>query len=159
MPRSGITADALASIMMESVDEVWADLLTISHDDFPAPVRITNYNSDIVSNGLTFTACNFESPWPDEDPERFGETVLLIDNVGGWLTETIRAVEGEPDVQLVSVLVSAPDTDQVGPFYFKWKTTDIDLRRIRATLAYEDTQSEPIPWQRFTPRNNPGLFA
>lgn len=158
MPRS-LTTDALASIMQESVDEVWVQCVEITHDDFPAPIRIVNYATDITKDGNTYTATAFETELPDDDAENFAGITLTIDNVNQSLTETIRAVEGEPEVTLSLVLVGAPDTDVVGPFFFLWKATDITLESIRAVLAHEDTRAEPVPWQRFTPRNFPGLFA
>lgn len=158
MPRS-MTADALASIMQESVDEVWVQCIEITHDDLPAPIRIVNYATDITKGGNVYTATAFQTQLPDDDAENFAGVTLVIDNVNQSLTESIRSVEGEPEVTLSLVLVGSPNTDEVGPFFFLWKTTDITLETVRATLAHEDTRSEPVPWQRFTPRNFPGLFA
>ena len=157
MSRS-LNSAALASIYAETTDEVWLELLEITHDDLATPFRLVNNNEDITSNGNVYTAFAFRARLPQQVEKELTKFTITLDNVSRLLIEELRTVSTSPQIALSIVLASDPDTVEAGPFNFVLKTISYDALTIEADLSNEDYHTEPFPFQRFTPLNFPGLF-
>ena len=166
MPQSVSTALRTA-VNADSTDEVFLLLLRIDDPSLSEPIRVVNNLTPITSNGEKYVGHPFEVALPDEDPDQAARVQLRIDNVGEVedpdtgetvsVAKVLRAVEGQPTVELEVVLASDPHTVEAGPFAMTLVQTEVDALVISGDLAFEDVLNEPFPGL-FTPVTHPGLF-
>lgn len=152
-----LSGTALASAFSEDTDEVWLAMLTISHESLDDDIRVVKNNENIVSNGQTFLAYDFELELPEERPDRPGEARLRIDNTDKRIVEAVRSINSPPDVRIDIVLASDPDTFEVTFQDLKMRNVEYDVSFVTGTLVFEDIISEPIAVD-LTPARFPGLF-
>ena len=149
---------AVASLMAEATREIWLRLLTISHADWPTPIRLVDDTVDIVSRGTTFTAYGFEIAPAPEVPDQLPRIEMVVDNVGQLLTAALESLQSPPTVMIEIIMASSPDTLERGPWVYQVNQIQYDASHVRAELNYEPLVAEPFPWLRFTPTKFPGLF-
>lgn len=150
-----IPANAATAALKIYRDEQFHILLTIEHDDFGVR-RYTNNDSDIVSNGNTFTAFPFFLELPTgSDGVPTGS--LRIGNVGRILWPILERLNESPVITIELVLAS--DLDTVIDSYDM-----IELARVTAgetavegSLTQEVYIDEPWPSIRLTPEFAPWL--
>ena len=138
--------------------EAFILLLTISHAQLAAPIRVAHNSQDVTSRGNVFAAYPFQIDLPAQDPERPPRVRLAIDNVDLAIVRSLRSISSPPAVTLEVVLASAPDTVEAGPFAMTLAGATYDANAIEGDLAFEDVLNEAFPGDRFTPANFPGLF-
>lgn len=148
---------ALAAIYAPRTDEVFLELITISHPDLATPQRLVNDRVDIVSRGETYTAFPFEARL---QPSRDGElpTADLVSASTAELVDLVRSLEAPPDVAVELIMASSPDTVEQGPFNFTATEASYDATSITLQLAFEALLSEPYPSGIFSPATFPGMF-
>lgn len=151
-----LSSAAIASMHAEDTDEVWLVLLTISHDDLDAPIRVVNNTEDIVSDGLTYIALPFELELPDQG-ERPGEARIRIDNVNRAIVEAVRTIQAPPNVAFKIILASQPDVIEYEHSGLTLRDVTYDVASVQGYLRYEDLTSEPVA-DTITPSRFPGLF-
>lgn len=150
-----LSTNARAALYASQSDEVWLQLLTITHADIATPIRLVSNTENITSNGETFVAFPFELSLPGTDQE---SVELAVDNVSRELIEEVRSIATPLGLSLEIVLASAPDTVEAGPFDFQSRAVEYNGQRMRFTLAYEPLLNEPFPYATYTPIDYPGLF-
>lgn len=132
-------------------------LATITHPDFDT-IRIARSREDVVSNGETFTAWDFDLVLPPDQPDRPYRTQIILDNTTHWLTPFARAATPEAEVLLEIVSIEEPDDVQASwPILF---LTDVSYGqgRVVGTLTVETLLAEPFPGDPMTPFTFPGMF-
>lgn len=149
---------AVAAAHAEETGEVFLTLLTFEHPDIPAPIRVVNNHTDIVSRGNRYIGYPFDIVLPGEDPSRPQSASLRIDGVDGQIVSILRGLTSPPTVTLEVILASSPDLIEVAFEDLTLSSADWDATTITADLAYEDILNEPFPGDSFTPATTPGLF-
>ncbi|MDP1673983.1 MAG: DUF1833 family protein [Burkholderiales bacterium] len=134
-------------------------LLEITHPQLAQPVRVVRDTEDIVSNGETFVALNFDIQLPDDLQGKLPRAPIRIDNVGRELTQWIDESKGGrgAQVRVMQVMRDDPDT-------LEYDVT-MDLLSVRQNgahvtgeLGYEDTLNLPALAMTYRPDNTPGIF-
>lgn len=132
-------------------------LLTLEHDDLPAPIRVTSDEVDTQSRGESYVAFPFELTLPD-DGERPPRARLVIDNVSREIVAAVRSIVGPPLVTMEIVRGSAPDDVEASFPFFRLINVGYDSLTVEGELVAEDLSREPFPEARFVPSRFPGLF-
>ena len=154
------TSSALrVAVTAQQTGEVFLVLLEIDHADMAAPIRVVNDQIGVMSGGVLYSPFPFQVQLPDELGDNMPYVTLRIDNVDRQIVTAIRQLTSAPTVDISVVLASDPDTVEAGPFSFSITQVSYDASAVSATLSYEDVLKEPIPGDRFTPTNTPGVFA
>lgn len=134
-------------------------LVTITHDDLTAPIRVANYDVDVVSNEETFIAYPFELTLPTEPEAGASRATVTIDNVHRDIVEAVRNCAGTaPQVTLAVVLASSPDTIEASFPGFDLRNVSYDALTIEGELTLDSLAGERYPAGRFRPGAFPGLF-
>jgi hypothetical protein len=153
------SATLRAAVNAQQTGEVFLVILEIDHADMVTPIRVVNDQISVMSGGDYYAAFPFQVQMPDESDDTMPFVTLRIDNVDQQIVTALRQLTSAPTVTLSVVLASDPDTVEAGPFTFSLAQATYDANAVAATLTYEDVLSEPIPGDKFTPNNFPGVFA
>lgn len=134
-------------------------LLEISHPQLAVPVRVVRDTQDLVSNGDTYIAMNFDIQLPDDLQGKLPRAPIRIDNVGRDLTQWIDESKGGrgATVRVMQVMRDDPDT-------LEYDVT-MDLLRVgqngahvTGELGYEDTLNLPALAMTYRSDNTPAIF-
>jgi hypothetical protein len=157
MSRS-LSALARRALYGAETGDVFLILLTLSHDDLPAPLRVCSDAVDVVSRGTTFSAFPFDLTLPDDDDNQSPQARLSVDNVDRQIVAAIRRIPTAPTVLIE--IIRAADPDVVEAVFADFKLTDIqyDSQTVKGNLTIEDFTAEPFPAASFSPGSFPGLF-
>lgn len=154
-----LSATALAEAFKERSGIAWLILLTITHQGLaPELRRWVNAREDVVSNGETYKACEFDVILPEQDGEHLGRARLRISNIDRDIQDAILYADPPPKVQFQIVLSSDPDEVEQSTGELRLERVTADVNWIEGELGPPDTAVEPYPGDSFTPANFPGLF-
>lgn len=146
------------AVVSQNTDEVFLFLLTLSHVDLSAPIRVVNNTEDIYSNGFIYTAFPFNLVLPQDDGDSLPQVVITLSNVSLEFIDEIRALNGALDVKLEVILASSPNTIEMSIDGMKTYTISYDAQNIQATCQVEDVLNMSFPNELYLPSNFPGLF-
>ena len=146
------------AVAAQETGEAFLVLLTISHADLAAPIRVSSDAVNTTSRGETYVAFPFDLSLPDDNQSSAPRARLTIDNVDRQIVEAIRQIQSPPTVQLVVVLSSDPDTVEAEFPAFKLRSVEVDILTVRGDLTIELFEDEPYPAGSFVPSAFPGLF-
>lgn len=158
MPRASYTANFVEKVSSTS-GEAPVYLLEITHAQLAVPIRVVNDNSDIVSNGDTYTAFAFRINLPDDVAGRLPRAQLTLDNLGRELTSWLDASNGGKgaQVRIMQVMRDAPDVieyeitlDLIG--------VSQNVAEVTGTLGYDDTLNLAGLPITYRPDVAPGIF-
>lgn len=145
-------------------------LITIDHDDFASPIRISTdptgrlveTASDIVygtqSRGDDFYFFPCRLKLPDDKNDGPGGLRLEFDNVNRDYVEMIRTISGPLTVNVEMVLSNALDTVEASWPEFLLRTITYDAGTISCQMQMETLETEPFPAGSFLPSTAPNLF-
>lgn len=157
MARS-LSLTARRAIYDQDTAEVFLILLTLSHPNWVAPVRVVHNTQNITSRGNEYLAFPFLINLPDDTAESVPEVTLTIDNVSREIVAQVRSISTSPDVTLEIVLASSPNTLEAGPFAFKLTRVTYNALTVEGVLSHEDILNEPFPGDSITPEHFPSAF-
>lgn len=156
------------TLLAEHSDEVEIALVTFTHPDLAAPIRLSSdpterFSVDPLRYGTTSRGQQFEhilmsAIVPDDQRGVPPRLALVLDNVAVEMVETLRSFS-EPATAVVEfVLASAPDA--LYQKFARLQTTRVayDAESITIDLAREPFVSEPFG-QRQIKHFFPGLFG
>lgn len=152
------SADLRAALYAPSTDKVLIDLVTIEHPDLPSPVRFCTDSVSITSRGNLYTHIRAAMALPDDVEGGQPRIPLVIDNVSRELVIAIRQIESPPTVTVETIVASAPDVVELGPFVYEPEEVEINQFELRLNLALEALQTEPYPAPIFNPAQFPLMF-
>jgi hypothetical protein len=152
------SADIRAALYAPSTDKVLIDLITIEHDDLGAPERICTDKVSIISRGNTYRALPVAISMPNDTEGEPPRVSLVVDNVSRELVITVRSIETPPTVTVETIVASAPDTVELGPFVYEADQVELDKFELRLDLALEALHREPYPAPIFNPAAFPLIF-
>lgn len=154
----GLSSAAKAELYAANTGGVWLALVTITHDDFAATIRLVNDRQNVTSNGQVFTACAFSLTLPP-DADTAPRAVLSIDNVDRSIVASVRAITSPATVRVDVIRRSAPDTLIISYPYLRAVSATISSDRIDFTVAGDRVLDESYPGQEFTPLAFPAGFS
>ncbi len=146
------------SLYAAQTGEAFLILLTISHSDLTAPIRVTSDAVTTVSRGDSFVPFPFELILPDDLDNRSSRARLAIDNIDRQIVQAVRTLASAPAVLIEIVRAAAPDSVEAQFVDFKLTNVSYDSQRVEGTLTIEDFTAEPFPAAIFSPGLFPGLF-
>lgn len=145
-------------------------LVTIDHEDFSEPIRISTdpterlietateivYGTTSNSNDYYFFPCDLKLP--DDTDDGPGDMRLSFDNVNRDYIEIIRNTNGLVTVQVDMVLSNALDTIEVSWPEFEITNISYDAFQITGTMRMETMESDTFPAVSMTPKTTQNLF-
>ena len=162
MSRTLSTA-AVVAILEQSSGVAWHQLITIDHASLTTPIRLTDDQADIVSNGDTFTACGYTIELPDAIPDNLSRVSITIDNASQLLTANIRNINSPPAARpsLLLEIINSGNLNAVeASFNFDILVISIDDFKISGTIGHEeDLRTAGYPGITMGPNNFQGLFG
>jgi len=153
-----LSLTARQALYADATDEVFLILLTLSHDDLEAPIRVTSDAVETVSRGDTFVPFPFDLQLPDDQEGKAPKAKLVIDNVDRSIVRAIRSLSTAPTALIEIVRAAAPDTVEATFEDFRLINVTYDAKRVEGVLSIEDFVAEPYPAATFSPGFFPGMF-
>jgi len=142
----------------QSTDEVILELLTISHEDFSSDLRLVRNNENIVSQGDTFIASQFDLTWPQDREGEAPRASLKHQNISRELVAVIRGIRTPPSITMQVILASDPNTVQFEVTGMVIGKMDYDANTIQFELTFEIFSQTQFPGKTFNPAKWTGLF-
>ena len=158
MPRA-ISAPLKAGLLAGATAEGVIPLLTISHPDLAAPVRLSGDRVDTVSRGDTYTAFPFDLVVPDDRLQQLPRGELQISNVSREITAWLRSLVSPPDVTIELVRLDDPDSVEASWTGLRLQEPRWTTEHIACSLVGGDRATRRWPAGRFEPSGFPGLYA
>jgi hypothetical protein len=152
---SSLTRQALYAA---ETGEVFLILLTISHPQLVAPIRVTSDGVDTSSRGNSFIAFPFELVLPDDQESKSPRARLIIDNIDRQIVSAVRSLTSSPNILIEIVRAAAPEVVEAQFIDFKLVNISYDSHVVQGDLTLEDFTAEPFPAGSFSPNLFPGLF-
>jgi|SRR3989304_6619060 len=153
-----ISASAKSALFASRTDKCFLALLTITHVNLTAPIRVVNNGENITSNGNDYQWFPFDIEIPADSIDEIPKIRITISDPTRKIAPQIRALTTSPEVSLSIIMSDTPNTVEVGPFVMTLKNVSWDELTISGELGYEDIFEEPYPGDTFTPAEYPGLF-
>lgn len=167
-----MTPEQRAETMRRSSGEVAAALLTITHANLAAPIRIVNAAIErisedprrygVISGGQTFEYLPFEFAPPEEGDGADGSTAFTVPNLSTdgalKLAAEFRLLTSPASVE--ATVIMTPDVDLPVMSFNAWEihVTNATDEEITATLVADGLTQEPAPTGRYDRRQFPGMF-
>lgn len=142
-------------------DEALHLLIELSHPDWPEPLRFVNSRKDIVSNGVTYTACAFLIPLPVQSQSELPDSSLRISNVDRFIIRKLREITNRSHGSIKFSVISSGDLDYIekGPHELAWKNPAAVAKEVVFQVGKSASLSENYPVHRRRPGTHPGLFS
>jgi hypothetical protein len=149
----------VATLLARQADKVLVALLTVSHADLAAPLRLCTGmpGDDIVSGGNTFTAAPFDIGWPNDD-DQVPVAQLVAMNVDRAIGQALESINDPAEVTLQAVLASSPDTIERTAAKFQLRNARWNAIQLTADITRNTISTEPCPKYRITPLHFAALF-
>ena len=155
MPRA-LPAAALAELYSQSTGGLWLVLLTVTHADLPATLRLVNDRASVVSGGDTYSPFPFTMQLPP-DVEDMPRALLTIDAVDLSIITAIRSITSPASVTVEIIRQSAPDTI-LASWILEMRGASYDTQTVTIELHPPPVLEESYPGTEFTPLLFPGVF-
>jgi hypothetical protein len=153
-----VSTDLKTKAFAQETDDALIILLTITHDDLPAAIRVCSNSEDIESNGEDYLACPFDLKLLVNDPQQLPKATLSIQNVDRRIVEAIRSIGTAPEVEVSIIKASDPDTVEMSLPNFSLLSVTYDALTVQGDLFLENMASEPYPAGSFSPSEFRGGF-
>lgn len=155
-----LSSAALEAAFSQQTSEVWLTLLTLSHPDLAAPIRVVNNTQNITSGGEIYQAFPFVVELPSERDGEVSGARLSICNVDRTIILAVRSIigKGPATAEVSIVLASSPDVVEAGPLEFEARAISYTADVVSAELVYETRQYAAVPPWTFNPNDFGGLF-
>jgi hypothetical protein len=134
-------------------------LLEITHAQLAQPIRVTNDNDDIVSNGDTYIACAFRIQFPDDIANTMPRVPIAVDNVGREMTQWLEGSDGGrgATVRIMQVMRDTPDVVEQ-EYMLDLLNVKQNMLEVSGQLGYENVLDLPALAATYTPETAPGIF-
>lgn len=159
MPRA-LSDRMVRAAMAQQTGEALVCLLTLAHDSFAAPIRVTDAGQNLTSRGLEFQQFPFFPSFPRDTEDAPPRVKLTVCGVSREIVRALREIpSGLVRVTIEVVLLDTPDVVEYGPLEFDLAEVRYDAFTIEGTLAFENILNEPFPGDAMTPGRFPALFT
>ena len=153
-----LSATAIHEAFTEHSHVAWYVLLDINHPDLTDTLRFVNSQTDVVSNGHTYSSFPFEIVIPDADGDVPQKASLRIDNISREVYAAIWALDPSPSVVISIAMSSQPDV-------IEYQTGRLYLNQVQADEMVLEGELIPLQYSRETwpgavvnPARFPGLW-
>lgn len=165
-----LSSGALRAMFAEDTGDYPILLITISHADWAAPIRVSSdptarlsvSDAEIVYGTVSrlteFIFVPFQIALPSDSEDSAPRTRISMDNVSRELTAAVRALTSPPLVTMELVMASTPNVVEAAFPDFDLSDIDGDVMTISGTLSVDLLALEPFPSGMFTPGQFPGIF-
>ncbi len=157
-----------AAAFAGETDEVVICLLTITHAEMAAPVRLSSDPTErIADNPVTYATTSrgeiflflpFQFTLPSDQNDVPPRVAISLDNADRALIGLLRTVSSPLQVKVEIVLGSSPDEVEVDLPIMQLSEVDYTAEGVRANLVIDGMQTEPFPSGHFDRGRFPGLF-
>ncbi len=155
---NNLSPQLIAQLLRQESDDPFLTLVTLSHSDFAAPIRLVNNSVNVISRGDTFIAFPMQIRLPADDGEKARDISIEFDNVSLELIDEIRSVTDEIGVKIEMVLASLPDEVQIELDELKIQSLNYNKSRISAAIVLDSFLTTELTSERYSPTNFPGIF-
>lgn len=133
-------------------------LLTITHPDEPAPIRLAANGRAVTSRGDVFPPFPFDIQLPDDEQDTSAVAKFVGDNVSRRIIGWLRGLTGAPTGLIEAVRLSAPDTVELrvpGLQFLEPQTPD--SLTITSDMTIIDYSEQRYPKHHYIEANYPAL--
>lgn len=166
-----------AAANAEETGEVVVILLTITHADLEAPIRLSNDPTQrldlleseseasgqpvygTISRGDSYLYLPFQLTLPQEQDQSPPSARVVIENVGRDLVPLLRSTSTPAQVTIEILLASDLETVEVTFPTLDLAQADYDAGQATLDLVVDYLANEPYPAGNFDPSGFPGLFG
>lgn len=154
------TAAGYQSLIARNSPDAWLILVTIDHENLPAPVRVVNDSQNVISRGNEWLAYAFDLTLADDSLESQPQISFTLDNVDRFLTDQLRAITSPASFTLEVIRSGDPDVVEMSIEDLILRRVEWDAATINGSIELEDVFSAAFPSAGGTinPRQYPGLF-
>ena len=163
-----VSSTFISAANAQETDEVIICLLTVTHEEIPAPIYLSSDATErlsadpliygTTSRGNQHLYLPFEFTLPDDKSDSPPRVILTMDNTDRSLVELLRSISTPADVLVEIVLGSDLNHVELVMPSLQLSDVTIDEGSISATLVSDSLINEPYPAGLFTPGAFPGLF-
>lgn len=156
----------MSDVTEDMVEAAWsreqapvAQLITITSDADPTPIRACDWPGGLTSNGDVYPHFPFALSWAGAGRDTpFGQGRLSIANVDRRVEEACDAALQPPTIDLSLVRVEDPDVLERAILGARVPTVEGDAQRVSAVVRPRDFSQEPACARVYTPASAAGLF-
>lgn len=152
-----LTEHAASVSTAQHADDAFIILLTIEHDDLPAPIYLARNRQNVISRTRTYLAFPFNIELPT-DGDRAPEARITMSNVDRRIGKALEAMVDPATVTIELILASDPDTVERSWGGLSFTTATWTAATVQLDISHIAYWDEPWPRKRVTPRKFPGLF-
>ena len=137
--------------------DVWLALVTISHADLAAPIRIVPNTANVLQGGRTFIGADMQVLLPRDTDDGLLRGSITVDNTDQRISRVL-GLASAPDVAIDIVRADAPGTAEVS--FPSLQVTDADDtgETVILQIGHHNRRLEPFPTHAMTPDTFPDLF-
>lgn len=132
-------------------------LVTITHPELEAPIRLNNVGANITSQGNLFLANFLQATIVDEDPDRLPQAKLAVSNIRREYAAALEESLIPCNVLLEIVRPSEPDYVEASVDNLELQNVQGDEMIIQGDLVPADIKDEPGIDYCYTPGYAPGF--
>lgn len=152
-----LSSTATAALLLPYTDDPVCVLLSLSHPDLPATIRVTNNGANLTSNGDVYQKFPFSIELPgDNEDEPVAK--LRIANVDRSIGDAINAITTPATVSMAIILASDPDTLEMEWQSFELRNVTWNAMTVEGDLMIRQFATEPFPNIRVRESNFPNLY-
>lgn len=137
-------------------DDALIALLTLESEG--TTLRVTDWDENIVSNGITYRAVAFRLTMPAATDEAPPVARIRVDNATLDFISAIRSITETILATIAVVSFTDQDTIEIGPMLFECRVSQYDMSTADLDLTFEPILAMAVPYLRFTPGLAPGIF-
>jgi hypothetical protein len=156
--RSSVSFAYRRAVQAQETGEAIVILVTVTHPDLPAPLRLNNAGVNIVSRGDTFLASFLEATIMDEDPDKLPQARLIFSNVKREIVDALQSTVVPPEILMEIIKGSDPDTVEFSLPGLELRNIEGDMLVIQGELTPKRVKAQPGIDFYFTPSTAPGVF-
>lgn len=156
----------MSDVTEDFIERAWrgepsdmAQLVTLRSDADPTPIRATDWQGGVTSNGVFYPYYPFQLSWAGASRDTpFGQGRLTIANVDRRIEDACDAAEDPPEIDLTLVAVDDPDVAETAILGARVPSVEGDAGRVAAVIRPRDFNEEPACARIYGPSSTPGLF-
>lgn len=162
MPKT-VSNTFRAAMQASQINDDIVALLRFQHDlipaaDFPDGICLVPWHEDVTSNGIDYIACAIRAQMPSEDAKSLPRVPIEIDNLDPQYIDAMRLIDSPVQTTVSAILLSDPDTIELGPYDFELRQAKYDRNVITGELTFDPILNLAYPVDTYSPSRFPGLF-
>ncbi len=167
MPRV-LSLSARTAFNAAETEEVSVTLATIRHPDLESPIYLSSDPTQIlsleplrygtVSKGIEYEFVLMAAALPDDSEDDPPSTQIVFENVVADMVAVVRSVSTPSEIDLATVLASAPDDIEDSYVGLEAVRASYDQSRVALDISREGMVGKMWPAHRTTKARFPGLY-